>query len=291
MDDSKLRTIAQLQDFLKATPEVSFSGIGEKDGIERHAHISRVLKRFDCTQRTKHERGVVLAYLQRTSGYSRAQIKRLVARWHENRLAQMPLAKRYRAPAAPFARKYTASDIELLLEMDRAHEDVCGPAIAHLFKRAYNTYGDKRYECLSNLSVSHLYNLRKSSGYQALRVTLTKTRPVCNPIGVRKAPGPNGRGGWVRIDSVHQGDLDGIKGVYHSTCVDAVSQWQVEACVQGISEAFLLPMLEFILSQFPFVIKGCHSDNGSEYINQKSRRVAQQIEHRADQVTRTSEQR
>ena len=102
-----------------------------------------------------------------------------------------------------------------------------------------------------------------------MRVTLTKTRPVCNPIGVRKAPRPNGRAGWVRIDSVHQGDLDGIKGVYHITCVDAVSQWQVEACVQGISEAFLLPVLAFILSQFPFVIKGFHSDNGSEYVNKK----------------------
>lgn len=52
---------------------------------------------------------------------------------------------------------------------------------------------------------------------------------MCNPIGVRKAPTPNGRAGWVRIDSVHQGDLDGIKGVYHITCVDAVSQWQVQA--------------------------------------------------------------
>ena len=28
MNEIKLRTIAQLQDFLKATPEVSFSGIG-----------------------------------------------------------------------------------------------------------------------------------------------------------------------------------------------------------------------------------------------------------------------
>ena len=73
----------------------------------------------------------------------------------------------------------------------------------------------------------------------------------------------------MRIDSVHQGDLDGIKGVYHITCVDAVSQWQVEACVEGISKAFLLPVLEFFLSQFPFVIKGFHSDNGSEYVNKK----------------------
>lgn len=100
----------------------------------------------------------------------------------------------------------------------------------------YSVYGDARYEHLATLSVSHLYNLRKSAGYLALRVSFTKTHPVCNPIGVRKPPRPNGRAGFVRIDTVHQGDLDGIKGVYHITCVDAVSQWQVQACVQGISE-------------------------------------------------------
>ncbi len=79
----------------------------------------------------------------------------------------------------------------------------------------------------------------------------------------------------MRIDTVHQGDLDGIKGVYHITCVDAVSQWQVQACVQGISEAFLLPVLALVISRFPFVIEGFHSDNGSEYING---RVAQLLE-------------
>jgi hypothetical protein len=141
------------------------------------------------------------------------------------------------------------------------------PAIAHLLQRAYRDYGDPRYERLATLSVSHLYNLRKSAGYQAQRRNFTKTRPVCNAIGVRKAPGPEGRAGFVRIDTVHQGDQDGVKGVYHITCVDAVSQWQVEACVQGISEAFLLPVLALIINQFPFVIVGFHSDNGSEYIN------------------------
>jgi len=67
---------------------------------------------------------------------------------------------------------------------------------------------------------------------------------------------PRRGAGFIRVDTVHQGDLDGIKGVYHITCVDEVSQWQVEACVQGISEAFLLPVLELIIGQFPFVILG-----------------------------------
>ena len=279
MDETRLRRIEQLTEFLRATPEVVFSAHGEnEDGDkQRYEHLSRVLKRFDYPRRDKRERGVVLAYLRRTSGYSRAQVTRLVARWTENRLAQHPLAKRYRAPAAPFTRKYTAFDVELLVEMDRAHEDVCGPAIAHLLQRACVVYGDARYERLAGLSVSHLYNLRKGAHYQAQRVSFTKTRAVCNPIGVRKAPRPNGRAGFVRIDTVHQGDLDGVKGVYHITCVDEVSQWQVQACVQGISEAYLLPVLALIMAQFPFEIKGFHSDNGSEYINGRIAKLLQKL--------------
>ena len=213
MDESRLCTIEQIEEFLSASTLVEFSKYG--DDVERYEHISRVLKRFDYLQRNKHERGVLLRYLRRTSGYSRPQVTRLVSQWGKNRLATVPLAKHYRPPAAPFTRKYTPIDIALLVEMDKANEDVCGPAIAHLFKRAYQDYGDIRYERLAGLSVSHLYNLRKSAGYQVLRLSFTKTRPVCNPIGVRKAPRPNGRAGYVRVDSVHQGDLDGLKGLYH----------------------------------------------------------------------------
>jgi hypothetical protein len=265
MDESRLRTIGQIEQFLSACALIEFSTAAGED--RRYEHISAVLKRFDYPRCDKHERGVLRRYLERTSGYARSQITRLIAQWQGNRLAALPLVKRYAAPAAPFARKYTSADIALLAEMDRANEDVCGPAIAHLLKRAYAVYGDARYERLARLSVSHLYNLRRSVGYQAQRKSLTKTRPVCNPIGVRKAPRPDGRAGFVRIDTVHQGDLDGLKGVYHITCVDESSQWHVEACVQGISEAFLLPMLALVIEQFPFVIAGFHSDNGSEYIN------------------------
>lgn len=279
MDETRLRTTQQLEEFLRATPQVVFTahGLAGAGDNQRYEHISRVLARFDYPQRNKRERGVVLAYLRHTSGYGRAQVTRLVARWACNRAAQHPLLKRYRAPAAPFARKYNALDIELLVEMDRAHEDVCGPAIAHLLQRAYGVYGDARYERLAGLSVSHLYNLRKRSDYQARRVSFTKTRPVCNPIGVRKAPRPNGRAGFVRIDTVHQGDLDGVKGVYHITCVDEVSQWQVQACVQGISEAFLLPVLALLIEQFPFDLLGFHSDNGSEYINGRVAKLLEKL--------------
>ena len=275
MNEERLGTIEQIEKFLSGSAAVEFTVAG--DDSERYGHISCVLKRFDYPRCSKRERGILHRYLQHTSGYSRAQVTRLIARWQRNRLAAEPLVKRYGRPAAPFASTYTPSDILLLVEMDKANEDVCGPAIVHLLQRAYRNYGDVRYARLAGLSVSHLYNLRKSTGYQAQRKSFTSTRPVCNAIGVRKAPAPQGRAGFVRIDTVHQGDHDGVKGVYHITCVDAVSQWQVQACVQGISEAHLLPVLGLIIDQFPFVVQGFHSDNGSEYINHQVARLLEKL--------------
>lgn len=187
------------------------------------------------------------------------------------------LHKRYRSPAHAFARRYTPGDALLLAEVDRAHGTLSGPATVHLLKRALHVHGDTRFERLANLSVSHLYNLRRSGGYQARRTHFSKTHPVCNTIGLRKAPAPEGRAGFVRIDTVHQGDQDGMKGVYHITCVDAVSQWQVESCVQGIGEAYLLPVLALVLAQFPFVVAGFHSDNGSEFINHQVAKLLEKL--------------
>lgn len=186
MNETQLCTIEQIEQFLSGSAAIEFSTAGNDS--ERYAHISRVLKRFDYPGRSRRERGVLRRYLEHTSGYSRAQITRLVARWQGNRLAPVPLIERYRAPAKPFARKYTAADIALLVEMDKAHEDVCGPAIVHLLRRAFREYGDVRYERLATLPASHLYNLRKSAGYRAQRIHFTQTRAVSNAIGVRKAP-------------------------------------------------------------------------------------------------------
>ena len=106
-----------------------------------------------------------------------------------------------------------------------------------------------------------MYNLRNSAGYRNQRVVLTKTQPTkSTKIGVRKAPAPEGRPGLIRVDSVHQGDLDGVKGLYHVNAVDCVTQWEVVASVQTISEAHLLSVFEEMLSQFPFEILGFQAD-------------------------------
>jgi transposase InsO family protein len=86
-------------------------------------------------------------------------------------------------------------------------------------------------------------------------------------IGERRKPTPEGKPGYLRIDTVHQGDLDGVKGVYYINAVDEVTQWQVIGATSQISETWLIPVLEAMLEQFPFHIRGFHSDNGSEFIN------------------------
>jgi transposase InsO family protein len=45
------------------------------------------------------------------------------------------------------------------------------------------------------------------------------------------------------------------------------SQWQIVGATPHISEAWLKPVLESMLAQFPFRIRGFHWDNGSEFIN------------------------
>ena len=73
----------------------------------------------------------------------------------------------------------------------------------------------------------------------------------------------------MRVDTVHQGDQDGAKGVYHINAVDEVTQFQFVGTVEAISERFLLPVLEGLIKAFPFVIQGIHADNGSESINHR----------------------
>jgi len=46
-----------------------------------------------------------------------------------------------------------------------------------------------------------------------------------------------------------------------------VTQWEIVAATPQISEHWLIPLLEELLAQFPFVIRGFHSDNGSEFVN------------------------
>jgi hypothetical protein len=199
-------------------------------------------------------------YLQRVTGYSRPQLTRLIAQYlHSGRLV-----RRYRATPTSYARKFTPEDIVLLAEVDSLHGTLSGPATRVLLARACHLFGDTRYARLATISVAHLYNLRAKPIYQQRRVHFSKTQTRPSSIGVRRAPAPEGRPGFIRIDTVHQGDLDGRKGLYHINAVDIITQWQLVATCERISEAYLLPVIGELWAGFPFVVLGFHSDGGGD---------------------------
>jgi transposase InsO family protein len=175
--------------------------------------------------------------------------------------------RRRQRTVAGFKTRYTAEDVRLLAAMDRLHDTPCGPKVKKLCERACTLFGQTEYAPLASISVSHLYNLRKSAAYQQLRRHFEKTRPQASRIGERRKPRPDGKPGYIRIDTVHQGDLDKLKGVYHINAVDEVTQFEMVCSVEKISERYLVPALVQLLEDYPFKIRGFHSDNGSEYVN------------------------
>lgn len=271
MSEQRLITLEQLERFLAGTAEVEFGGCGRDE--DRYGHIGAVVRRFGYARLKRADKGLVMRYLMRTTGYSRQQLTRLVGR----AVGGESLKKGYRAPACGFVRRFDEADVALLAHTDTLHGTLSGPATRHLMARALECFGDQRYARLATISSAHLYNLRKRAGYVARRRAWTKTMPTKVRIGERRAPLPEGRPGFIRIDSVHQGDEDGVKGVYHINAVDGVTQWELVASCEKISEAFLLPVIERLLADFPFQILGFHADNGSEYINHRVARLLDKL--------------
>ncbi len=266
MNEAKLQTLAQVKEFLGGTTDAF-----RVPKSDLYGFIERVLNRLGYAWHGRADKGVLLRYLERMTGLSRQQITRLVSQYQKDG----KLSRRQNHRKHGFKRRYTAVDTALLAEVDSLHDTLSGPATKKLIERACFVFGDTRFERLAGISVSHLYNLRGGKQYQDKRRHWTKTRPTAVSIGKRRAPQPNGAPGYIRIDSVHQGDQDGVKGVYHINAVDCVTQFQLVATCERISEAYLLPVIQQLLSEFPFVILGFHADNGSEYINY---RVAKMLE-------------
>ena len=271
MQEERLDSVESLEQFLAATAGLSPRVAGGES--ERQAHVRRVLGRFGYGGLSRRHKGVVVRYLQHITGYSRQHLVRLIGRF----VSHAPLGQR-RAPVAGFYRRYTEADVLLMAHTDALHDTPSGLAAKRLFQRAWEVYGDARYERLAAISVAHVYNLRATARYQSARVRWQGTRSgQAVTIGVRRAPRPQGRAGFIRIDSVHQGDQDGAKGVYHINAVDCVTQWEVVASCEKISEAYLLPVLAEMLAAFPFTILGVHADNGSEYINHRVARLLDKL--------------
>jgi transposase InsO family protein len=259
MQTAEAMSLEQIRAFLEGSTEVGFKA---RIREETYDWVNQTLQQLHYRKLKRSARGLVRRYLSKMTGLSRAQVTRLLRMYVRGEKVQPQRYRRYR-----FARRYTPADAVLLAVVDEAHGTLSGPATQRILQRAYGEFGDLQYQRLAKLSVSHLYRLRKSHTYRQRLASYQPTRPTKVAIGERRRPQPNGQPGYLRVDTVHQGDQDGVKGVYYINAVDEVTQWQVVGATQQISEAYLLPVLKAMLAQFPFVIRGFHSDNGSEFIN------------------------
>jgi transposase InsO family protein len=260
VDDSEATSLEQIRAFLEASGgTVQFAGRGRE---EVYKWTERTLARHHYTGLNRLEKGLVRRYIALMTGLSRAQVTRLIRGYTtQGRVKPTPYQRR------KFPTRYTRQDVELLAYVDKAHGNLSGPAMRRILEREHVEYGQAAYQRLASISVAHLYRLRGTVVYRKRNASYQPTRPTSVPIGERRKPQPRGAPGFLRIDTVHQGDQDGRKGLYHINAVDEVTQWEVVAATPQISELWLMPVLEAILEQFPFVIRGFHSDNGSEFLN------------------------
>ena len=259
MNDTKLKTIEQVRLFVQGSRNLELKPVNRE---EKYHWVESVLMRFRYDSLNRNDKGIIRNYLIRVTGYSRAQVCRLIGEYRQSGEVRIRPYRRNRFPA-----RYTKADIELLARTDEWHGWLSGPATKRILEREWQVYGHEEYRNICGISVAHLYNLRRTRRYREIAGRYTKTRPTASKIGERAKPEPKGMPGHIRVDTVHQGDLNGKKGVYHINAVDEVTQWEIVVSVEGISETYLAPALESLLGQFPFPIRGFHSDNGSEFIN------------------------
>jgi hypothetical protein len=257
------KSIEQISEFLKTNKSVGFKVeiISKK---EKYLCINEVFWNIGFRKLSLSEKHIVFKLLKFFTGYSISHLKRLGSKWRNGTLKYNSTRHRNK-----FFRKYFPSDIALLIKTDTAHHCLSGRATKRILNREFEIFKNADYANISNISVGHLYNIRnKNNQYATSKAMFFKrTKAIQTNIGIRQKPMPNGSPGYLRVDTVHQGDYAGIKGLYHINMVDEVTQYELVGTVEKITEFYLRPVMEELLKLFPFKIFEFHSDNGSEYVN------------------------
>lgn len=272
MNDSNIVSLRQVEETILSSVAPAFSFESHE---KAYAWISEVLNRFGYHEkgRTKKEKISIRGYIKRFTTYSRSQITRLIKEKKKTGTLKYGKGKKRHQ----FKKIYTREDARLLAEADNAYRRMSGDAMRKVFEDEFKVYGKKDYENLAKISHGHFYRLRDSDTYKEKSITVGRTISVMRSIGIRKKPQPNGKPGYIRADTVHQGDLEGVKGVYHVNLVDEVTQWEILFCVDSITEVSMAYVLAEALRFFPFIIVGFHSDNGGENINGSVSAVLQKL--------------
>jgi len=230
----RMTTLEEVRAFVEGSESVDYQPL-ERSAV--YEFVQATLLRFGYGRLGKLDKGVIRDFLVKSTGRSLPQIERLIRQYRSTGRVR---DRRVTNSGRPFARVYSAADIRLLAEIDTAYDQMSGPATAEVLRRQFRVFGDGRFQRLSAISSSHIYNLRRS---RTRRTVFEKTKATTAAIALRKAPQPHGAPGHVRVDTVHQGDRDGRKGLYLVNMIDEVTQFELVAAVTAISERFMVPVL------------------------------------------------
>ena len=165
LQTERLRTVEQIRSFPDGNGEVDFRPLARD---EAYGFVRRTLVRLDYDALGRAGKGTVREFLGKATGLSRAQVTRLIGQYRATGRVE---DRRAANSGRSFERIYTPADIRLLTEADGIGDQLCGPAACEVMRREYEVFGDARFERLSRLSPSHLYNLRRSKTYRARRTT------------------------------------------------------------------------------------------------------------------------
>src|ERR1039458_3670541 len=172
-------SLAEMQEFVQGSRKLTLSLEGQ---AAIYGFIEALLKAQQYRRLSRGQRGVVRRFLTKVSGLSRAQITRLIAAWMRTRQVWR------RPPQRPnFPRRYSSADVVLLAEVDAAHEELSGPATRHILEREFSVFGKAEYEELSGISVSHIYNLRRSKTYLSTVPGARAAHPTQSGVHCRAA--------------------------------------------------------------------------------------------------------
>lgn len=257
-DPSQFHTIGEVKTFLVTADTFDLEQIPVRK--DRAHWIRDRLLHFRFRSLGRKDQGMLRKFFRIITRYSDAQLSRHIGRYRRG----VPVVMRQKRNT--FDRLYTMEDRELLAMIDNETGRMAGTLAAQFCADQF-VAGDRRFLRLKNVSSATIYRLRKDKKYEALSITFEKTKSVQIPIGKRRKPEPQGIPGFIRVDTVHQGDLGEQKGVYHINLVDEVTQWEVVIAVENIAESLLGEVLQIAMFLFPFRIRNFHSDNGGEYIN------------------------
>lgn len=258
MNISHITNIDEITGFLKSTASCSFAACKSKQEV--YEWLNTLLTKLPYRKLKKKKKRLVKEFIQKITGYSNIQIKRLISKHKQGQLYWKPWQK------SNFSQVYSHEDIALLHEVDSAHR-LSGKATKAILRREYKQFGKTEFRKIANISVSHIYNLRGSVVYLRMGAVFSKTKSNAAPIGIRRKPRPNGKPGYLRVDTVHQGDRNQEKGVYWINVVDEVTQFEFVFCTPSIDARHIKPILQVLVKLCPFIIVNFHSDNGGEYIN------------------------